>query len=126
MAAFQVPLLPEAGLARSFRSLMARSGLPEDHVERYAARFDSRHALSGPIGWYRAMPLSRLPAHRVRVPTTYVWGSRDFALGRHAAELTAEHVTGPYEFVELRAGHWLPEKHADECAAAIIARVSSV
>jgi pimeloyl-ACP methyl ester carboxylesterase len=125
MAAFQIPFLPELGLASRFRALIGGSGLPRDDVERYAARFDSRRSLTGPLGWYRAMPLSRLPAHRVHVPTTYVWGSRDFALGRHAAELTAEHVTGPYEFLELRAGHWLPEKHADECAAAIIARVGS-
>jgi pimeloyl-ACP methyl ester carboxylesterase len=63
--------------------------------------------------------------HRVAVPTTYVWGSKDFALGRHAAELTAEHVTGPYAFVELPAGHWLPEKRPEECAQAIIERVES-
>ena len=40
-----------------------------------------------------------------------------------AAELTREHVTGPYEFVELDATHWLPETRPDECAAAIIRRV---
>jgi pimeloyl-ACP methyl ester carboxylesterase len=125
MAGFQLPLLPEFGLAKRFRSVIGRSGLPADDLERYAARFDSPQALTGPLGWYRAMPISRVHAHRVRVPTTYVWGSRDFALGRRAAELTTEHVVGPYEFIELNAGHWLPETRADECAAAIIARVAS-
>jgi hypothetical protein len=47
------------------------------------------------------------------------------ALGRHAAELTRDHVTGPYEFVELDATHWLPETRPDECAAAIIRRAQS-
>jgi pimeloyl-ACP methyl ester carboxylesterase len=62
----------------------------------------------------------------VRVPATLVWGSRDPALGRRAAELTREHVSGPYEFVELDAGHWLPETRADQSAAAIIRRVRSI
>jgi pimeloyl-ACP methyl ester carboxylesterase len=125
MAAFQLPFLPERLLALRFRSMLRASGLPAEDVERYAARLGSARALSGPLGWYRGVALSRLPAHRVTVPTSYVWGSKDFALGRHAAELTAEHVTGPYEFVELAAGHWLPEKHAEKCADAIIRRVES-
>jgi pimeloyl-ACP methyl ester carboxylesterase len=125
MAGFQLPLLPEFALARRFRSVIGRSGLPAEDLERYAARFDSPETLSGPLGWYRATAISRVAAHRVRVPTTYVWGNRDFALGRRAAELTAEHVVGPYEFIELSAGHWLPETRADQCAAAIVARASS-
>lgn len=125
MAAFQLPFLPERLLVGRFRAMLRSSGLPAEDAERYAARFGSADTLSGPIGWYRGVPLSRLHAHRVTVPTTYVWGSKDFALGRHAAELTAEHVTGPYEFVELAAGHWLPEKQPEACAEAIIARASS-
>lgn len=125
MAAFQLPFLPERLLALRFRSMLRGSGLPTEDVERYAVRFRSADSLSGPIAWYRAVPLSRMHAHRVSVPTTYVWGSKDFALGRHAAELTAQHVTGPYELVELAAGHWLPEKHAGACADAIVRRVDS-
>lgn len=125
MAAFQLPVVPEWLLARRFHGLLRDSGLPAEDVARYAARLASAKALAGPIGWYRGIPLTRLPAHRVTVPTTYVWGSKDFALGRHAALLTAEHVTGPYELVELSAGHWLPEKYPQECAAAIIRRAAS-
>lgn len=125
MAAFQLPFLPEHVLAPSLPSLLRASGLPAQDAERYAAHLASPAALTGPLNWYRGMPLSRLPARRVERPTTLVWGSRDFALGRRAAELTREHVTGPYEFVELDAGHWLPERRPEECAAAITARVGS-
>ena len=59
----------------------------------------------------------------VDVPTTYAWGTRDLALGRRAAELTAEHVRGPYRFVELDAGHWLPETRAEELAGLVLERV---
>jgi pimeloyl-ACP methyl ester carboxylesterase len=58
------------------------------------------------------------------VPTTYVWGSRDPFLGRTAAELTREHVGADYEFVELDAGHWLPETRDAESATAILHRVA--
>ena len=61
-------------------------------------------------------------AHRVRVPAALVWGSSDPFLGRQAAELTREHVTGDYVFVELDAGHWLPETRADDVARVILQR----
>jgi pimeloyl-ACP methyl ester carboxylesterase len=126
MAAFQVPFLPECSVAFGFRSLLGGSGLPEDDVERYAAHLARPEVIRGPITWYRAARSSHVRAHRVAVPATLAWGSRDFALGRYAAELTAEHVTGPYEFVELEAGHWLPETRAPECADAILRRVGSL
>lgn len=126
IAAFQVPFLPERVFAAGFRSLLVGSGLPLEVAERHATRLARPDALRGPINWYRAMRSSDLPARRVTVPATYVWGSRDVALGRRAAELTREHVTGPYEFVELDASHWLPETEPDACAAAIVRRVSSV
>ena len=50
------------------------------------------------------------------MPVCYVWGSADQTVGRRAAELTAEHVTGPYRFVEVAgAGHFLTD---DDGAAA--------
>jgi pimeloyl-ACP methyl ester carboxylesterase len=123
MAAFQVPWVPERVVAAFFRSVVVRTGMPPEDAQRYAARLAHADALAGPIGWYRATASSHVAAHRVPVPATYVWGSRDSALGRTAAELTREHVTGPYAFVELDDNHWLPERRPQECAAAIIARV---
>jgi pimeloyl-ACP methyl ester carboxylesterase len=124
MAAFQLPWLPERTFAAGFHSLLTRSGLPPEDQRRYAARLARADALAGPINWYRAARRSHVGAHRVEVPATYVWGSRDPFLGRSAAELTREHVGGDYEFVELDAGHWLPETRDAECAAAILRRVA--
>ncbi len=92
-------------------------------------------------GWYRALGLGvagalpRMldPRGRVRRrlrpdrpswtgPTTYVWGRRDVALGRAAAERTGRFVRGDYRFVELDAGHWLPETRPAEVAAEILER----
>ena len=81
-------------------------------------------ALTGALNWYRGIPFSaRTPIGAVRVPTTYIWGRHDFALGRAAAELTASYVTGPYAFVELDSGHWLPETDPVSVANAIGQRV---
>ena len=58
-----------------------------------------------------------------RSPCPRLWGNRDPALGRAAAEGTARHVTGDYLFIEIDAGHWLPENHADQVVETIIDRI---
>ena len=133
MLAFQLPLLPEAVLRHRLPEVLRRSGLPEQDVRRYAARFREPGAAGGGLAWYRALrpsPSSLLrrgpgrPAPApISVPTTYLWGRRDPALGRAAAERTRELVAADYRFVEVDAGHWLPETHAAEVAAAVLERV---
>jgi hypothetical protein len=42
-----------------------------------------------------------------------VWGDRDVALGRVAADATGQHVVGPYRYAVLEGiGHWIPEQAA--------------
>jgi len=128
MAFFQLPWLPERLVPRTLAATLSRSGLPPDHVRRYVDRMREPGALAGALGWYRGMPATMRAGsggatHRVKVPTTYVWGRKDFALGRAAAEKTADFVTGPYRFVELDAGHWLPENEPGPVAGAILDQV---
>ena len=123
MLAFQLPVLPERAVAGRIGDFYRSTDLPEEHVERYAGRFSRPGELNGPLNWYRALPFGRRGVGRIRVPTTYVWGRRDPALGRAAAERTAENVVGDYRFVELDAGHWLPETHPETVAREILQRV---
>ncbi|WP_251151049.1 alpha/beta fold hydrolase [Cellulosimicrobium sp. Marseille-Q4280] len=116
---FQLPALPEAVLSRSMPSLLERSGLPADDAARYAERLSQPDALRAALNWYRALPLARRSVGPVRVPTTYMWGSQDGALGRHAAEGTEADVLASYRFVELDSGHWLPETVPTEVADAV-------
>jgi pimeloyl-ACP methyl ester carboxylesterase len=51
-----------------------------------------------------------------------VWGAGDPALGRAAAERTARYVAADYRFVEVDAGHWLPETRPEVVAREVIAR----
>jgi pimeloyl-ACP methyl ester carboxylesterase len=129
--AFQVPVLPELVLSWSLPLLLRAAGLPEEAARRYTARLGSPEELSGPVDWYRAAarrsldPRRSSPTDPSRVPTTYVWGRRDPALGRRAAERTARHVDAPYRFVELDEGHWLPERRPVEVAEAVVEQVGA-
>jgi pimeloyl-ACP methyl ester carboxylesterase len=132
MAVFQLPVLPELVLRRRLPIALRRSGLPEQDVQRYAARFRLPGMARGGLAWYRAIPLRRnasddAPAsRRISTPTSYVWGRHDPALGRAAAERTRDHVAADYTFTELDAGHWLPETHPGEVATAILERRRTV
>ena len=121
---FQLPLLPEVLTRRMLAKGLRDSGLPEQHVKTYVYAMADPGAMTGGLNWYRGLPFSmRESFGRIRVPTTYIWGRHDFALNRYAAEATAKFVTGPYEFVDLDSGHWLPETEPDAVAEAIMKRV---
>jgi pimeloyl-ACP methyl ester carboxylesterase len=125
MAFAQLPALPERTVPAVLPRLLANTGLPEDAARRYLARIAEPGALTAALNWYRALPYSfRLDVPRAPAPTTYLWGRYDWALGRTAAEATAEFVAGPYRFVEVDGGHWLPETRALEVAAAITDQVA--
>jgi pimeloyl-ACP methyl ester carboxylesterase len=67
----------------------------------------------------------RVEAGPVTVPTLYVWGTEDQALGRDAAELTEKYVEGPYRFLALDgASHWLPECDHDRYLPAVLAHLA--
>ena len=113
---FQIPAAPERLLAGRVGTLTRRAGIPEEAAERYERRFATADDLRGPINWYRAMLRKDGVTGKnagngiITMPTTFVWGNRDPALGRTAAEETEVYVHAPYEFIELDAGHWLPQR----------------
>jgi pimeloyl-ACP methyl ester carboxylesterase len=116
---FLLPRLPELLLGAhrqwGLRRLLAQDGLGVEWVDTYARALAQPDALSAALAWYRAATPFSLGAPRVSVPTLYVWGSGDPALGPRAAITTGRWVTGPYRFEVLAgAGHWLPEHHAGE------------
>jgi pimeloyl-ACP methyl ester carboxylesterase len=133
VAFFALPFVPERLLTMRAGTLLERilrrSGLPEHFAAAYAEALGDPAALGAAFNWYRAS--SRQPGNlssvgRITVPTTFVWGSADPALGRAAAEATAQEVIGPYRFEVLDGvGHWIPETHAAVLADLIADRVSA-
>jgi pimeloyl-ACP methyl ester carboxylesterase len=129
MGLFQLPFVPERLLSGRWfvQKFLGNSGMTEEMLATYRVEIVDQGALTGGLNWYRAIPFAlfdELPD--VSVPTTFVWSEGDVALGRRMAELTEEHVNGPYEFNELTgASHWIPEERPAELAEAIIGRARS-
>lgn len=132
MALFQLPVLPErlllANEAAPLRRLLSRGGLPDAAVERYVRRMREPGALTGALGWYRAIPWSaRQRVGTIRVPTLHLWSTGDAFLGRAATEDTARFVDAPYRLEVLPGvGHWIPELAADVVADLVTAHARGV
>jgi pimeloyl-ACP methyl ester carboxylesterase len=101
--------------ARALRGMFSGSGLADD-VEEYVQVMQQPGALTAALNWYRAMDVSMAQGMGpITTPTMFVWSTNDIALGRDAAEDTANHVEGPYRFEVLEGiSHWVPEQAADD------------
>ncbi|MFJ7905174.1 alpha/beta fold hydrolase [Streptomyces sp. NPDC096198] len=89
--------------------------IPDRLVEDNVSRLSRPGALTATLNWYRAIDDAlTVPAGRITVPTLFIWGSEDIALGREAAQNTEDFIDGPYRFESLEgASHWLPEEVPD-------------
>jgi pimeloyl-ACP methyl ester carboxylesterase len=85
-------------------------------VQPYLDLMHQPGVLTKCLSWYRARDLSDITdLGATAVPTLYVWSDGDLALGRTAAEATAQHVTGPYRFEVLQGvSHWVPEEAPEQ------------
>ncbi len=118
MEFFQKSDEPEQALlgdgAAALRGLY--TGVPDDAVDHYVSELSQPGALTAALNYYRAIPLGSPPQiDPITSPTLYVWSTDDVALGREAAEATADHVRGPYRFEVLDGiSHWIPEAAPDQ------------
>ena len=132
MLLFQVPFLVELSARRrggQFDKGLRQSGMTPDEIAHCRTEVVEYGALRGGLSWYRAIPFAdrELVRRPILAPTTFVWSDGDTAIVRRAAELTAEHVQGPYAFVELPdVTHWIPTQAPEPLATAILDRVWSV
>ena len=131
MFAFQLPVMPEAGLARNdfaslrrvFRSASLRPGaFTDEDIERHIDALRPAGALTAAINYYRAAfrnlgPNATRP-RRVDHPTLVLWGDRDRFLGPELAEPGSEWVPNARIRRVPEAGHWIqhdvPELVNDE------------
>lgn len=125
MFLFQLPALPELafrpGAEDRMKSSLVADGVPPEAADRYVKPLLEPGAATAAINWYRAAPLSRGPRGDVRVPTMYVFATRDKFLGRKAADLTGNYVSGPYRYEVLDGvSHWMPEETPETIARLVI------
>ena len=93
------------------------------YVEFFGA--DDGAALVAGMRWYGAMSeREMMSVPSVSVPTTFVWGDDDIAIGATAAHACSQYVTGEFDFRVLQGrGHWLPDEDPDAVIDAIMTRV---
>ncbi len=62
-------------------------------IEKNILRFVEEGALTAALNWYRALDMEHpAQAGEIKVPTLYVWGSEDLALGKTAALQTERYM----------------------------------
>jgi pimeloyl-ACP methyl ester carboxylesterase len=120
-------LLGEDGTGMGLGAMFAATGLPARYASEYVAQMTQPGALTAALHWYRAMDLAEVESlPPVVVPTLYVWSTGDVALGRRAAEATAEWVAGSYQYCVLEGvSHWVPEEAPAELSRLLLAHLGS-
>lgn len=127
MMAFQLPVLPELGLARGLgHGFLTRAGMTDEMVHRYVDPL-GRDGMTCALNWYRALPFSMREhgfGRPATMPTTFVWSDGDAAVTRTAAEATQRYVDAPYRFAVLEGvSHWIPDEAPDACTDLILERI---
>lgn len=139
MLLFQLPSVPEwliargdfAALGKTFRSTSRPGTFSDADVEVYKAAAREPGALTAAVNYYRAnlrIFLGRgfrdreIRTHeRVRVPTLFVYGERDFAIIPETVKGVADYVDAPYTELRLaRSNHWVQQESPAEVNAALL------
>jgi pimeloyl-ACP methyl ester carboxylesterase len=125
----ELALLGEDGSGDGLRVMFEASGLASDaeEIDVFVAAMREPGALTAALNWYRAMSAEAIgDVGQITVPTLYVWSTEDIALGRQAAESTAQWVSGPYRFEVLTGvSHWIPEAAPDHLTRLLLEHLSA-
>jgi pimeloyl-ACP methyl ester carboxylesterase len=109
---------------KPLREAILGQGVPPASAEIYLDTLLQPGGIEGAMAWYRASGVSGADTPAIAAPTLYVWGDSDATVGRRAASLTAEYVTGPYRFVEIEgAGHFLVDQFPHRVSELIVGHV---
>ena len=136
---FQLPSVPEwwmrrddfARLGRMLRATSRPGTFSDEDVEVLKSALREPGAVTGGVNYYRANLrafLSRgfgdreIRRHeRVRVPTLFVYGERDFAILPETVAGVGDYVDAPYTELRLgRSNHWVQQESPAEVNAALL------
>ncbi|HEX6182960.1 MAG TPA: alpha/beta hydrolase [Pyrinomonadaceae bacterium] len=136
---FQLPSIPEwwiarddfAGLARTLRATSRPGTFSDADIEVLKEAVRRPGALTAAINYYRANFRSFLgrgfgdreirKQERIRVPTLFIYGERDFAIVPETVAGVADYVDAPYTELRLgRSNHWVQQESPGEVNAALL------
>jgi len=111
---------------KMLRAGMEREGVAPENLDAYFRTLGEPGALEAAVNWYRANDIAIAAIPSVSVPTLYIWGTADGSVGRFAAELTEQFVSGPYRFVEIEGGgHFIVDQFPERIAQLLIEQLRS-
>ncbi len=115
MDRFQIPVLPELKIkAKDFKLVRDLWVVhPKEEVEDYISILRPFGGRTAALNWYRGNKDFTINYGDVNIPTLFIWGKEDLAIGRVGVEKTQEYMKGEYKFIELDAGHWLIQEKYD-------------
>ena len=111
---------------KALKTGMEREGVSSANIQVYFDTLSAPGALESAVNWYRAnnIAFDKVPA--IAVPTLYIWGTADGTVGRHAAELTGQFVTGSYRFIEMEnGGHFIVDQFPDRVSRLLLEHLKS-
>jgi pimeloyl-ACP methyl ester carboxylesterase len=145
---FQIPRLPEwvirknnfKGLDGVFKEKVGRAGSFTDaDVEAYRLALSQPGSLTSAINYYRANVLRMMRGSkpssgsvpssekgigkdsRIRVPTLFIFGEKDFAILPRTVRGVANYVNAPFSELRLPdSGHWVQNEAVEEVNEALI------
>jgi pimeloyl-ACP methyl ester carboxylesterase len=136
---FQLPALPEwfirrddfAGIGKTLRATSRPGTFTDEDIEVLKSALREPGALTGAVNYYRANLRAffsrgfgdrEIRRHeRIRVPTLFVYGERDFAIIPETVAGVGEYVDAPYTELRLgRSNHWVQQESPAEVNAALL------
>jgi pimeloyl-ACP methyl ester carboxylesterase len=108
-----------------FRKLWKHSS--EEELQDYLVTFREKKVLTGALNYYRAnIGKSRTEdIGDIEVPTLFIWGNKDMAIGAKGVATSHQYMKGPYTFLELDAGHWLIQTVYNQIKPAILKHLTA-
>lgn len=116
---FQLPKVPELlfrKLSKVGRALLKDSGMTDQQLTDFEQDIVQSNRLTPALNWYRAIPFSssKFLTQPVKVPTLFIWGKHDSAIGEKSVKLNKQYVNAPYTEIIMDATHWIPVQNAKE------------
>lgn len=124
---FQTPNLPEEQIRKDdFKTLRKLwEHCPIDQIEDYLKVFSKPNQLTATLNYYRSNYKLLKSAVQteilgdIHVPTLFIWGNKDIAIGSSSVNGHHQYMKNEYEFLELDSGHWLIQTKYQELKKAI-------
>ncbi|WP_422862067.1 alpha/beta hydrolase [Flagellimonas sp. W118] len=124
---FQLPYLPEKGLRKDDFKILRKlwKNCEPVEIDDYLKVFGNPNQLTASLNYYRSNYKLLKQAAKgqilgdINVPTLFIWGNKDIAVGSHSVNEGHGFMKKDYEFIELDSGHWLIQTAYTELEKAI-------